>query len=46
MNQLIEDLNKLFLKKKLNKSEIVSWLKSCSSDFEHIETGIGLDSKI
>jgi len=46
MNQLIEDLNKLFLKDELNKSEIVSWLKSCISDFEHIETGIGLDSKM
>ena len=46
MNQLIEDLNKLFLKDKLNKSEIVSWLKSFISDFEHIETGIGLDSKM
>lgn len=46
MNQLIKDLDKLFLKENLSKSEIVGWLKSCIDDFEHIETGIGLDSKM
>jgi FlaA1/EpsC-like NDP-sugar epimerase len=46
MNQLIGELNNLFLKEELTKSEIVGWLKSCINDFDHIETGIGLDSKM
>lgn len=46
MNQLLDNLNRLFLEEQLSKSEIVNWLKSCIKDFDHIETGIGLDSKM
>jgi FlaA1/EpsC-like NDP-sugar epimerase len=40
------DLQKLLEQPNLQKLEIVEWLKKYIPEFEHIETGIGLDKKM
>jgi FlaA1/EpsC-like NDP-sugar epimerase len=44
--QIFEELNKLLDKEQLQKNEIVIWLKKYIPEFEHIETGMGLDKKM
>jgi FlaA1/EpsC-like NDP-sugar epimerase len=46
MNQHINELDLLLGKEDLSKAEIITWLKDKIKEFEHIETGIGLDSKM
>lgn len=43
---IFKELNKLLNKEDLKKSEIVNWLKKYIPEFEHIETGMGLDKKM
>lgn len=45
-NDIIQELNNLLLKNDTNKSDIVSWLKKYIPEFEHIETGLNLDTKM
>lgn len=40
------ELNNLLNKEDLQKSEIVDWLKKYIPEFDHIETGMGLDKKM
>jgi FlaA1/EpsC-like NDP-sugar epimerase len=44
--QIFEELIKLLDKEQLQKNEIVIWLKKYIPEFEHIETGMGLDKKM
>lgn len=43
---LFEELNDIFCKKETTKEEVVSILKEYLQNFEHIETGKSLDSKM
>lgn len=43
---IIEDLRNLLEKSNVSKSDIVDWLKQYIPEFEHIETGLSLDSKM
>lgn len=45
-NQISKDLKSLLLKDTTTKHEIVQWLKKYIPEFDHIETGIKLDSKM
>lgn len=40
------ELNNLLNKENLQKSEIVTWLRKYIPEFDHIETGMGLDKKM
>jgi FlaA1/EpsC-like NDP-sugar epimerase len=42
----LNDLEQLFNCDELSKIDIVSWLKDCIPNFNHIETGKSLDSKM
>jgi FlaA1/EpsC-like NDP-sugar epimerase len=44
--EIFNELDLLLTKEKLLKIEIVSWLKKYIPEFEHIETGLGLDKKM
>jgi len=46
VDQYLQGLQKLFEKKNITKEEIVAFLKNCIPDFEHMETGKNLDSKM
>lgn len=46
INAIFSNLDKLFEKETISKSEIVDVLKEYLPNFEHIETGKGLDSKM
>lgn len=46
MTHHINELDLLLGKEDLSKAEIVEWLKGKIKEFDHIETGIGLDSKM
>lgn len=46
INELFQALEDVFLKKDTSKAEIVSILKTYLPDFQHIETGKTLDSKM
>lgn len=46
MTQNINELDLLLGKDDLSKAQIVEWLKGKIKEFDHIETGIGLDSKM
>lgn len=43
---IIEELKELLAKSDTKKSDIVDWLKKYIPEFEHIETGLGLDKKM
>ncbi len=45
-NEIIDELKKLLLKPDTEKSDIVTWLNKYIPEFEHIETGLGLDKKM
>jgi FlaA1/EpsC-like NDP-sugar epimerase len=44
--EIFKELYMLLDKEKLQKHEIVAWLKKYIPEFEHIETGMGLDKKM
>jgi len=46
IDEIVEKLRKLFDSKDVTKAKIVEILKGCLPNFEHIETGKGLDSKM
>lgn len=46
MSKCMNELEGLLKKSNLSKAEVVSWLKDKIENFEHNETGIGLDSKM
>jgi FlaA1/EpsC-like NDP-sugar epimerase len=46
INEIFNNLNRIFLKKSVTKTEIVEVLKEYMPNFDHIETGKGLDSKM
>ncbi len=46
MDKIISEFEDLFENIKCDKVMIVNWLKKYTPDFNHIETGIGLDSKM
>ena len=46
VNLLFDDLNEAFAKKETSKEEVVSIMKKYLPNFEHIETGKSLDSKM
>lgn len=46
LNDSFSELYELLDKKDLQKAEIVHWLKKYIPEFEHIETGLGLDKKM
>lgn len=43
---IIEELKALLLADNTSKASIVNWLKKYIPEFEHIETGLGLDKKM
>ena len=43
---IFKELHILLDKEKLQKYEIVNWLKKYIPEFDHIETGMGLDKKM
>lgn len=43
---IFKELNNLLNKENLQKSEIVTWLKKYIPEFDHVETGMGLDKKM
>lgn len=45
-NTIILDLRDLLSNPDLSKTDIVNWLSKYISDFDHIETGLNLDSKM
>jgi len=45
-NGIIDELKTLLLKPDIEKSDIVTWLNKYIPEFEHIETGLGLDKKM
>lgn len=45
-NNIIQDLKELLGSPGVSKKDIVSWLRKYISDFDHIETGLNLDSKM
>ncbi|MCH7401716.1 UDP-N-acetylglucosamine 4,6-dehydratase [Belliella kenyensis] len=45
-NEIFEELYELLARPNLEKAEIVSWLNKYIPEFEHIETGLGLDKKM
>ncbi|MEO8172290.1 MAG: UDP-N-acetylglucosamine 4,6-dehydratase [Sediminibacterium sp.] len=45
-NGIINELKNLLAKDDTKKSDIVSWLNKYIPEFEHIETGLGLDKKM
>lgn len=46
LEKIFEELSDLLEKDHLLKSDIVSWLNKYIPEFEHIETGVGLDKKM
>jgi FlaA1/EpsC-like NDP-sugar epimerase len=46
LEKIFAELSDLLEKDHLLKSEIVSWLNKYIPEFEHIETGVGLDKKM
>jgi len=46
INEILSNLEALFKKETISKAEIVDVLKVYLPNFEHIETGKGLDSKM
>jgi len=46
IGKIFEELKSLLDKAQLQKTEIVSWLKKYIPEFDHIETGMGLDKKM
>jgi hypothetical protein len=44
--RLFEDLNAAFAKEETTKEEVVTIMKAYLPNFEHIETGKSLDSKM
>ena len=46
INSLITNLNKVFKNKKSTKADLINLLKNSISNFEHLETGVNLDSKM
>jgi FlaA1/EpsC-like NDP-sugar epimerase len=46
INNIIEELKSVLVKPDTQKSDIVLWLKKYIPEFEHNETGLGLDKKM
>ena len=46
IGKIFEELKSLLDNAQLQKTEIVSWLKKYIPEFDHIETGMGLDKKM
>ena len=46
VNTLIDDLSELFMKDEVSKEDAIAVLKAYLPNFEHIETGKSLDSKM
>lgn len=46
MSSIMDELNALFAKSDVSKSDIVNWLKRYIPEFEHVETGLTLDKKM
>ena len=46
VDQYLFGLKKLFGKENITKEEIIEFLKNCIPDFDHLDTGKNLDSKM